>query len=79
MADVAVELDEFEALFRVAPKSSADEQVKDFKIQRKPLQTKEEQPNNGLKVKVTGGLMRQSTEVEQKNFHEDEEMKGNSM
>ena len=75
--DAAVELDEFEALFWVAPKNSTDEHVKDFKIQRKTNSTKEEVPSNGLKVKVTGGLLRQGTEVEQNNSPEDEEMKQN--
>ena len=43
-------MDEFEALFRVAPTTVAEDFAKpaDFKIERKP--------NAGLKVKVSGGL-----------------------
>ena len=36
VGDAVVELDEFEALFRVAPSKNSVEEVKDFKIQRKP-------------------------------------------
>ena len=46
----AVHLDEFEALFRVAPAVVSPDPVTDFKINRKPPS------NGGMKVKVSGGL-----------------------
>lgn len=70
MSADAIHLNEFESLFRVAPKASdsnideLQKPPKDFKIQRKDKKSvaKEEvgtsaaAANNGLKVKVSGGI-----------------------
>ena len=70
MSADAIHLNEFESLFRVAPKASdsnmedLQKPPKDFKIQRKDKKSvsKEEAGNaaaagNGLKVKISGGIV----------------------
>ena len=58
----AARLDEFEALFRVAPtaadptKSAVDASATDFKIQRKAKEDPAKVIMNGMKVKVSGGI-----------------------